>query len=155
MLVIPTNKSVCVWCWTPHFYVYESLPKLVVFPTIVKLTYAEFYLLQNLFPQVIFFCHRSRFNVLSEGLHWRGQSEYPDIGLNWSWRHSACPERILIVQSGWRALENCPSWTNENHAWNLPLCKGRQIENKIYFMAFIHQKYGPSFNAIPIPWLFN
>ena len=34
---------------------YESLPKLVVFPTIVKLTYAEFYLLQNLFPQVIFF----------------------------------------------------------------------------------------------------
>ena len=34
---------------------YESLPKLVVFPTIVKLTYAEFYLLQNLFPHVIFF----------------------------------------------------------------------------------------------------
>ena len=34
---------------------YESLPKLVVFPTIVKLNYAEFYLLQNLFPQVIFF----------------------------------------------------------------------------------------------------
>ena len=34
---------------------YESLPNLVVFPTIVKLTYAEFYLLQNLFPQVIFF----------------------------------------------------------------------------------------------------
>ena len=33
----------------------NPIPKLVVFPTIVKLTYAEFYLLQNLFPQVIFF----------------------------------------------------------------------------------------------------
>ena len=34
---------------------YESLPKLVVFPTTVKLTYAEFFLLHNLFSQVIFF----------------------------------------------------------------------------------------------------